>query len=105
MIHEAMVLEYSGKRLALMEWTSANRLLVFASLGANLFFPWGIAQTMGLGAILLGLGAYAMKMIVFYTAIAIIESTIAKYRFFRLPDLLMISFILNVIAIGLIKFI
>jgi len=105
MIHEAMVLEYSGKRLALMEWASANRLLIFASLGANLFFPWGIARTMGLGAILWGLAAYAMKMIAFYTAIALIESCIAKYRFFRLPDLLMISFILNVIAIGLIKFI
>jgi formate hydrogenlyase subunit 4 len=105
MIHEAMVLEYSGKRLALMEWASANRLLIFASLGANLFFPLGIARTMGLGAILLGLGAYAMKMIVLYAAIAVIESTIAKYRFFRLPDLLMVSFILNVIAIGLIKFI
>ena len=82
MIHEAMVLEYSGKRLALMEWASANRLLVFASLAANLFFPWGIARTMGLGAILLGLGAYAMKMVVFYAAIALIESSIAKSGFF-----------------------
>jgi formate hydrogenlyase subunit 4 len=105
MIHEAMIVEYSGKRLALMEWAAANKLLIFATLGANLFFPCGIARSAGVYAALVGLAAFAIKMIVFYSAIAAIESSIAKYRFFRLPDLLMISFILNVIAIGLIKFI
>jgi formate hydrogenlyase subunit 4 len=104
MIHESMILEYSGKRLALMEWAAANKLLIFASLGANLFFPWGIAHHATVGALLLGLSAFAAKMVVFYTAIAVIESSIAKFRFFRLPDLLMISFVLNVIAIGMIKF-
>jgi formate hydrogenlyase subunit 4 len=105
MIHEAMVLEYSGKRLALMEWGSANKLLIFATLGANLFFPWGIAHDTGVLSVLIGIVAYAAKILVVYSAIAIIESGIAKFRFFRLPDLLMISFILNVIAIGIIKFI
>jgi formate hydrogenlyase subunit 4 len=104
MIHEAMIVEYSGKRLALMEWASASKLLIFASLAANLFFPWGMARNAGIGALLVGFAAYIGKMVVFYSIIAIIESTIAKYRFFRLPDLLMVSFILNVIAIGLIKF-
>jgi formate hydrogenlyase subunit 4 len=87
-----------------MEWAAANKLLIFATLGANLFFPWGIARSAGVYAALVGLAAFAIKMIVFYSSIAAIESSIAKYRFFRLPDLLMISFILNVIAIGLIKF-
>lgn len=105
MIHEAMLLECSGKKLALMEWASANKLLIFSSLGANLFFPWGIAQTGDIRAIVIGIFVFIVKMSVFYTAIAFIESAIAKLRFFRLPDLLFISFILNVIAIALIRFI
>ncbi|MEK6646355.1 MAG: NADH-quinone oxidoreductase subunit H [Candidatus Firestonebacteria bacterium] len=102
MIHEAMILEYSGKRLALMEWASANKLLIFISLGANLFFPWGIAHSTDIKAILVSIIVFAVKLFIFYGAIAVIESSIAKFRFFRLPDLLMISFILNGIAIGLI---
>lgn len=103
MIHEAMILEYSGKRLALMEWASANKLLIFASLGANLFFPWGMANSLDINAILISVPAFAVKLLVFYASIAVIESCMAKYRFFHLPNLLIISFILNVFAIGLIK--
>lgn len=105
MIHEAMIVEYSGKRLALMEWASANKLLIFASLGANLFFPWGIAHNASIYAISIGVVTFSIKMAALYTTIAIIESSIAKFRFFRLPDLLIISFVLNVIAIGLTQFI
>ncbi len=104
MIHEAMILEYSGKRLALMEWASANKLLLFAALGANLFFPWGIAGTTRGIDLAIGFAAFFAKTTVFYASIALIESGMAKFRFFRLPDLLLISFILNVIAIGLIRF-
>lgn len=103
MIHEAMILEYSGKKLALLEWASANKLLIFFALAANLFFPMGIAQTASLGAITFGLVIFLIKMLVFSFVIAIIESTMAKYRFFRLPDLLLISFILNIIAISIIQ--
>ena len=103
MIHEAMILEYSGKRLALIEWASANKLLIFASLGVNLFFPWGIANNASLGAIVVGLIFFALKVLIVYIAIAILESSIAKFRFFRLPNLLMVSFILNIIAIFLLK--
>lgn len=102
MIHEAMILEYSGKRLALMEWASANKLFIFISLGANLFFPLGIAQSADATAILVGIIALIVKIFIFCLAIAILESSMAKFRFFRLPDLLMISFILNAVAIGLI---
>jgi formate hydrogenlyase subunit 4 len=101
MIHEAMILEYSGKRLALMEWASANKLLIFLSLGANLFFPWGIADSLAPGAILLALVWLLVKVIVFSTAIAVLESSTAKFRIFRLPDLLFTSFIVSVIAVGL----
>jgi len=105
MIHEAMIVEYSGKRLALMEWASANKLLIFVALGANLFFPWGIARQATIPAALAGLLAFGTKSLVFYASIAVLESSTAKFRFFRLPDLLLISFILNVIAIGLVRFI
>lgn len=102
MIHEAMILEYSGKRLALMEWASANKLLIFIALGANLFFPFGIAQNADINTIAIGIIIFIAKMFIFCIIIAVIESSIAKFRFFRLPDLLIISFILNAVAIGLI---
>ena len=101
MIHEAMILEYSGKRLALMEWAAANKFLIFAALGANLFFPWGIAQAVSLQALSLGLIALLVKVFCFCLVVAVLEATTAKYRFFRLPDLLIIAFIFNVVAISL----
>ena len=103
MIHEAMILEYSGKRLALMEWASSNKLLIFGALGANIFFPWGIAQSASVSAILVSILAFAVKMAVFYVSIAMIESSMAKVRLFRLPNLLLVSIILNAIAISLIQ--
>ena len=103
MIHEAMILEYSGKKLALMEWASANKFIIFASLGANLFFPFGIAKTDTLMTVAIGCMVLMVKIGVFCMMIAWIESSIAKLRFFRLPDLLLTSFILSVVAIGLIK--
>lgn len=102
MIHEAMILEYSGKKLALMEWASANKMMIFISLGSSLFFPFYMANSVGLTAIVFGLLAFLFKALCFCLAIAVIESSIAKLRFFRLPDLLFTSFILSAIAIGLI---
>jgi len=97
-----MILEYSGKRLALIEWAAANKLLIFLAIGANLFFPWGIASSLALPAILIAFGIFIAKLLILSIFIAVLESTIAKYRFFRLPDLLLTSFILSVVAIGLI---
>lgn len=102
MIHEAMILEYSGKRLALMEWAAANKYMIFIALGANLFFPWGIATSLGGMAIFIALGALFIKVMVFCAGIAIIESGMAKLRLFKLPNLLFTSFVLSVIALGLI---
>lgn len=102
MIHEAMILEYSGKRLALIEWASANKLMIFIALGANLFFPWGIAHTAGVMAIAFAVVTFLIKALVLCVSIAVLESVIAKLRFFRLPDVLFVSFVLSVIAIGLI---
>lgn len=102
MIHEAMILEYSGKRLALIEWAAANKMLIFLTIGANLFFPWGIASSTSPTAILASLGFYLLKILFLAGTIAVLESTIAKFRYFRLPDLLFASFIISLIAIGLI---
>ena len=88
-----------------MEWASANKLLIFISLATNIFFPFGIAGTGDVKSILIGIAAFVVKIFIFYGIIAVIESSIAKFRFFRLPDLLFISFILNIIAIALIRYI
>jgi formate hydrogenlyase subunit 4 len=102
MIHEAMILEYSGKRLALMEWASANKLLIFIALGANVFVPLGLAQTADVYAVIIGILIFLAKIFMFCLVIALIESSMAKIRFFRLPDLLLASFILDIVALGLI---
>lgn len=102
MIHEAMILEYSGKRLALIEWAAANKFLIFMALGVNLFFPWGLTSAVGIIAIMVALGLFILKVFLLSLFVAVLESSIAKFRFFRLPDLLFISFILSVIAISLI---
>lgn len=102
MIHEAMILEYSGKRLALVEWAAANKFFIFLSLASNLFFPWGIAHSLTLSTVLIAIGILLLKALIISTAIAVIESSMAKYRFFRLPDLLFVSLILSIIALGLI---
>lgn len=103
MIHEAMILEYSGKKLALMEWASANKFVIFVALASNLFFPFGIAHSASVGVVVIGILAFLAKLVIFSVAVAVLESSISKFRLFRLPDLLMISFILNAIAIGLIQ--
>ena len=100
MIHEAMILEYSGKRLALIEWASWNKLLIFIALGANIFFPWGVATEIIPGAVLLSALWFVGKASCFLFAIAFIESTMAKFRIFRVPDLLFTSFVLSVIALA-----
>lgn len=101
MIHEAMILEYSGKRLALIEWASWSKLLVFIALGANVFFPWGVATSFLPGMLFGAVLWFAAKAACFLFAIAFIESTMAKFRIFRVPDLLFTSFVLSVIALAI----
>ncbi|HET9947036.1 MAG TPA: NADH-quinone oxidoreductase subunit H [Patescibacteria group bacterium] len=99
MIHEAMILEYSGKRLALIEWASANKLLFFALLGVNMFFPKGLTQAGDPMALLSAFGISVFKTILLLVVIAVAESSVAKFRLFRLPDILLTGFILGIIAI------
>lgn len=99
MIHEAMILEYSGKRLALIEWAAANKLLIFVVLGINLFFPWGIANSADISNITFAFFIFLIKILILIISIAIFESSTAKFRLFRLPDILLTGFIFGVIAI------
>ncbi|HZP38937.1 MAG TPA: NADH-quinone oxidoreductase subunit H [Methylomirabilota bacterium] len=99
MIHEAMVLEYSGRYLALIEWAAALKLLVFFTLLANLFVPWGVATTLGPGALLLAAVTYVAKLAVLAAAVAVFETRVAKLRLFRVPELLSVSFVLALLAI------
>jgi formate hydrogenlyase subunit 4 len=99
MIHEAMVLEYSGRYLALIEWAAALKLLVFLALLANLFVPWGIATTLTAPALAAAVLAFVLKLFVLGAAIAVLETRVAKLRFFRVPELLAASFVLALVAV------
>ncbi|MBI4932440.1 MAG: NADH-quinone oxidoreductase subunit H [Actinobacteria bacterium] len=99
MIHEAMILEYSGPDLALVELAAHLRLVVFLGLLANLFFPWGIATTAQPLHLVAAAGAVAVKLIVLAAVIAVIEVFIAKVRLFRVPELLAASFVLAFLAV------
>jgi formate hydrogenlyase subunit 4 len=100
MVHEAMVLEYAGPRLALVEWASAMRLTVLLALLANLFLPWGIAggQPSALD-IVIGVVAVVVKVSVLAVLLASAEVFIAKLRLFRVPELLAGSFLLALLAV------
>ena len=100
MIHEAMVLEYSGRHLAVIEWASAMKLLLFLTLLANLFFPWGVPADVTAAALLVGLLALAGKLVFLVVALAVLETTIAKLRLFRVPELLAGSFALGVLSVS-----
>ena len=100
MVHEAMMLEYSGPRLALIEWASSMRLAVLLALLANLFLPWGIAgHDDGPAHIALGVAAIVVKVGLLATALAAAEVFIAKLRLFRVPELLAGLFLLALLAV------
>ncbi len=99
MIHEAMVLEYSGRYLALVEWAAGIKLLVFLSLLANVFAPWGIATSLAPAALGAGLAVFVVKVTGLAVLIGVIESMFAKLRLFRLTDLLGVAFILALLAL------
>jgi formate hydrogenlyase subunit 4 len=99
MVHEAMVLEYSGRHLALIELTASLKLLLYVSLIACLFMPWGLATPAG-GAAALGIGAlaYFAKLAVGGFLLAWFETAIAKMRVFRVPEFLGAALMLGLLA-------
>jgi len=99
MIHEAMLLEYSGRYLAFMEWGASIKQLVLMTLLANIFFPLGIAADASPAALGLSLLAYVAKLFALSAAVVLVETTNAKLRLFRVPDLLSAAFILATLAL------
>lgn len=99
MIHEAMILEYSGKRLALIEWAGFNKFLLFIVLGMNIFFPWNLAATAQPQALFFSFVGLLIKVVAVAAGVALLESSIAKFRFFRLPDILLTAFIFGIISL------
>ena len=99
MIHEAMVLEYSGRLLALVEWAATMKLFLFLTLLSNLFFPWGVALTNTPAALVTAFAALAVKLLLFAGAIALVETSVAKLRLFRVPELLAGSFTVALLAV------
>jgi formate hydrogenlyase subunit 4 len=99
MIHEAMLLEYSGRYLALIEWAASIKQLVLMALLANIFFPVGLAAETTPAAFGLGLLLFVAKLIVFAGAVVWVETSNAKLRLFRVPDLLSAAFILATLAL------
>lgn len=100
MVHEAMVLEYAGADLALVELASAMRLTVFLGLLANLFLPWGIATAATSVALVVGVAAVAVKVTLLGALLAVGEVFLAKLRLFRVPELLAGSFLLALLAVA-----
>ena len=98
MIHEAMILEYSGPYLALLEWAAALKLTLLLTLASNLFVPWGIAASFGAGALAIGVMAVVAKLATLATLLALLETRVAKLRLFRVPELLAMSFTLALLA-------
>jgi formate hydrogenlyase subunit 4 len=99
MIHEALLLEYSGRHLALMEWAASLKLFVYSCAGVALFFPWGIARESDHAALLWALPVLAAKLAVGGGLLAVIETILAKMRIFRVPEFLATAFLLGVLAL------
>jgi formate hydrogenlyase subunit 4 len=99
MVHEAMVLEYSGRHLALIELASWLKLVLYVSLIGCLFAPWGIESSgAALSALTLGIAAYIAKLAVGGVLLALFETSIAKMRVFRVPEFLGAALMLGLLA-------
>ncbi|GAB7541925.1 respiratory chain complex I subunit 1 family protein [Cupriavidus sp. 8B] len=98
MIHEALLLEYSGRHLALIEWASSLKLFAYSCIGLALFFPWGIAEAQAPMSMLLALPALLFKLTVGGILLATLETVSAKMRIFRVPEFLATAFLLAVIG-------
>jgi len=99
MIHEAMILEYSGPYLALIEWAAAIKQLVLMTILVNVFFPFGLATDWSAGAVLFSLVLFIAKLLLLSVVVAVVEVSNAKMRLFRVPELLAIGFVLGALAL------
>ena len=99
MIHEAMILEYSGRHLALIEWAASLKLYAYSCLGLALFFPWGIAERDNFLAMIAAAPLLLIKLGIGGCLLAAIETVNAKMRIFRAPEFLGTAFLLAVLGL------
>jgi formate hydrogenlyase subunit 4 len=99
MVHEAMILEYSGRHLAVIEAAASVKLVLYLSLIACVFVPWGTAVS-GDGALAyaVGFGAYLVKLGVLGFFLVLFETAIAKMRVFRVPEFLGVALMLGLLG-------
>ena len=102
MIHEAMILEYSGRHLALIEWAGMMKLLLFMALGAVLFFPWGIDASGSAAGGVLAFMFLLLKLAASGVVLVLIETGLAKMRLFRLTEFLGSAFLMA--TLGMLSF-
>ena len=98
MIHEALILEYSGRHLALLEWAAALKLFAYSAIGLALFFPWGVAEAQSPLALLLAAPVLVLKLGIGGAFLAALETVSAKMRIFRVPEFLATAFLLAIMA-------
>ncbi|MEI7612708.1 MAG: NADH-quinone oxidoreductase subunit H [Betaproteobacteria bacterium] len=98
MIHEAMILEYSGRHLALIEWAATLKLFAYSCLGIALFFPFGIPEAATPVALMSAAAILVVKLAIGGFLLALIETLSAKMRIFRAPEFLGTAFMLAVLA-------
>jgi formate hydrogenlyase subunit 4 len=99
MIHEALILEYSGRHLALIEWAASLKMFAYSCIGLALFFPWGIAEAHAPLALLFALPVLVLKLAIGGALLALLETVSAKMRIFRVPEFLATAFLLAVIGL------
>ncbi len=98
MLHEAMILEYSGRHLALIEWAAQIKLMIYAVLIANIFWPWGIAREFTAEALAIGALAIGAKLALLAVILVLWETVMAKMRLFRVPQFLGFAFLLSLLG-------
>ncbi len=99
MVHEAMILDLSGRDLALIELASYTKFIIYITLLINCFFPMGLASELAITSIIASLSLYLLKVLGALTVIALVESLMAKLRLFRVPELLSAAFSLSLVAL------
>jgi len=99
MVHEAMILEYSGRHLAMIEWANQIKLMIYGVLIANLFIPWGIATELTEAALLIGSVAIIAKLALLGIILAASETVLAKLRLFRAPNYISFAFLLCLLGL------
>lgn len=99
MIHEAMILEYSGRHLALIEWGNHLKLLNYFTIAIALYCPWGISPTLQIATLSYAMFVFVIKLLAFGSGLSLFETLSAKVRLFRASEFLTIAFILAILGV------